>query len=1047
MPRRPLFSFVCSTFLTLFISQIAVSQNLANPTTEIDGIHFTLAEGLRIEKVAGEPLIKWPIVADWDNQGRLVVAESAGVAKPIAEHNETKHHQLIRLVDTNNDGKFDKRIVAADQLAFPEGVLCIGNDVLVSAPPLIWKLIDADGDGVCENREVWFDGQTITGCANDLHGPYLGPDGWVYWCKGAFAAQTHDLINGGTLQSSAAHIFRRWIEGGPIEPVMTGGMDNPVEVAFTPEGERFFTSTFLQQPGGGLRDGIAHAVYGGVYGKENSVLANHPRTGPLMPIMTQLGPAAPSGLACLQSDRLTQFAEHNEARALVAALFNLQKVTAHQLVPEGAGFRTIDHDLVVADRIDFHPTDVLEDADGSLLVVDTGGWYDLCCPTSRIDQKTASGGIYRISSDKTAAVDFTRGPVVVSSAPEHASATASQLYDPRPWVRRQAGLALTQAGDAAIASLDEILRDADRSVDDRRTALWALSQSGSPAAIAVISEYLRDPSPLILQAACHAVSIHRDANSRSSVELLLKHPSHAVRRVAAEALGRIGNAASAAPLLSACEQAGDDRHLEHSLLYALIEITQTNPIDLVQMADSDTQLRSALLVLDRVGRSNQVELAQFFTALSSDDSKLRDIAAEILAKHPQWASQSIDKIREMYFQLNAEDSATADNLTGLVVGWKNEPLMQEMVADWIENAPAAKPSQQLFLASQLSQLAPTKMPQNWVDGIASWLPASSESVQRALTENLARIQIEVADSPQLLETMMGIARQSNLVVPRLRVLAALPVGYSVDDAELETEVVACFLSDDETLSPLASKVLQRVKLSDASSLVDELPRVPSQSLATAIEAVHRASNDTIQAKMLAGLASLPAAKTLPQTYLTSLYRNASAELQEQAQQTSADLMRPPADVKKTVDKMLARLHIGDPVRGFQVFRGSKASCSACHKIGYVGHDVGPELTHIGASRTPDALLEAILFPSARQEQSYQGSRVLTVDGQVYNGLVKRRTPESIELQVNAEQSVVIPSDEIEILQSSEVSVMPAGLAEQLTIEELSDLMAFLQSAK
>ena len=48
---------------------------------------------------------------------------------------------------------------------------------------------------------------------------------------------------------------------------MTGGMDNPVEVAFTPGGERIFTTTFFQHPQAGRRDGLIHAVYGGVYGK------------------------------------------------------------------------------------------------------------------------------------------------------------------------------------------------------------------------------------------------------------------------------------------------------------------------------------------------------------------------------------------------------------------------------------------------------------------------------------------------------------------------------------------------------------------------------------------------------------------------------------------------------------------------------------------------------------------------------------------------------------------------------------------------------------
>ena len=336
MLNRPVFCCLCIAALICVSTTGADAQQDGPPNqTVIDGIRFSLADGLRIEKVADESLIRWPIVVDWDHQGRLVVAESGGVGWPIVEHNQQKLHKIVRLADTDGDGKFDERIVAAEGLAFPEGVLCIGSDILVSAPPVIWKLTDADGDGVCESRKVWFDAKTVTNCANDLHGPYLGRDGWIYWCKGAFGNQTHQLLDGRTLESSAAHVYRRKLDGGPIEPVVSGGMDNPVEVAFTPEGEKFFTSTFLQHPSGELRDGIAHAVYGGLFGKDHAVLDGHVRTGPLMPIMTQLGPAAPSGLICLESNILIPVIGDVESqRTLVAALFNFQKVTAHQLVAE-----------------------------------------------------------------------------------------------------------------------------------------------------------------------------------------------------------------------------------------------------------------------------------------------------------------------------------------------------------------------------------------------------------------------------------------------------------------------------------------------------------------------------------------------------------------------------------------------------------------------------------------------------------------------------------------------------------------------------------------
>src|SRR5207253_2647388 len=209
---------------------------------------------------------------------------------------QKKAHRVLRLDPADQAGKFHKRTVFADKLAFPEGIMVYKGSVYVAAPPSIWKLTDTDGDGVADRRVEWFKGKTLTGCANDLHGPYLGPDGWIYWCKGAFAKQTYPRPASrgpaGEFVTRAAHIFRSRPDGTGIEPVMTGGMDNPVDVVFTPGGERIFTTTFLQRPGGGFRDGLIHAIYGGIYGKENNAVDGHPRTRPaLMPVLVHLGPA------------------------------------------------------------------------------------------------------------------------------------------------------------------------------------------------------------------------------------------------------------------------------------------------------------------------------------------------------------------------------------------------------------------------------------------------------------------------------------------------------------------------------------------------------------------------------------------------------------------------------------------------------------------------------------------------------------------------------------------------------------------------------------
>ena len=376
---------------------------------ELDGHPFILAEGFSMERAAGPELVERPITANFDELGRLYVSESSGTNDPVKQQVVDRPHRILRLEDTNHDGIFDTRTVYAENLMLPEGTLWHAGSLYVCAPPEIWKFTDTNNDGVADSREVWFDAKTLTGCANDLHGPYLGPEGYIYWTKGAFAEQTYPRPGKPDVKTRAAHIFRRKADGtGPIEPVMTGGMDNPVDVVFTPEGERIFTTTFLVTPGGGQRDGLIHAIYGGIYGKDHGPLRehNHVWTSPeLMPPLVHLGPAAPSGLTRYESHAFGPDYLDN----LFACCFNMHKITRHVLAPKGSTFEATTEEFLSSPDVDFHPTDIIEDADGSLLVVNTGGWYKLCCPTSQLHKPDVLGAIYRIKRTGAPTLNDPRG--------------------------------------------------------------------------------------------------------------------------------------------------------------------------------------------------------------------------------------------------------------------------------------------------------------------------------------------------------------------------------------------------------------------------------------------------------------------------------------------------------------------------------------------------------------------------------------------------------------------------------------------------------------
>ncbi len=1025
---------------------------------QVGDITFRTPPGLSIERVASSPLVQRPIVATWDDAGRLLVLESAGVIDRDAERQGSRPHRLIRLVDDNGDGSFDRRILAAEDLSFPEGVLAIGNSVLVSAPPVIWRLIDDDRDGICERREIWFDGGTWTDCYNDLHGPYLGPDGWIYWCKGAFAQQSHAEFKGKPLVSSAAHIFRRRLEGGATEAVMTGGMDNPVEVAFNRQGERFFTSTFVQHPAGGRRDAVVHAIYGGVYGKPHDPIRGHLRTGNLMPIMTHLGPAAPSGLSRLNGQSLIDDSQlfklandQHEEQFLVAALFNLQKVTIHRLLPDGATYRTEDRDLLLADRVDFHPTDVLEDADGSLLVIDTGGWYDLCCPSSALDQRAAVGGIYRISSPTCDRRNNARGQGLDWSRIGLAAAI-DRLSDKSWWIRRQALRWIEKHAKNAENGLAKHLAQQTQSIESRLDALWCLCRIGSAEAQRIIVAALDDPHPEVRQAAALSIAVHRWPAKPSLQRLVQSDSSAAVRRAAAEALGRVGDSSTVEALMDvvAHEMFDNDRVLQHSILFAMMEIDRPEMLAKYLDVNDARQRYAAMRVLGEL-KSNLLSPDFVLAAVSSPDARIRELAVEMLKQNPQW-SAALSQPLAAIWSSSAVNPADRVALLSIIGGWYQQGEVEQLLQSNLLAAPKATLIQQTLLVEALETTRPASLPVSWSEPLANWL--DSESLPDQLRERLASwlgaVTLDSTNDPVLIRVLIRLAeaRRDDLS-QAINFARALPNQAELSESLTNALIDIVVDPEPDPLKSPAARLLARLKLSgnQARKLAGHLESIEPPNLLSIVTAIANVGDDSIDQQLLANLASIPGVRSMSTDALLAVYRQRGAPLRELAGQTVAAMVQPPADVEQALQELEADLAAGDPLHGMQVFRSSQANCSACHQVAYVGGQSGPDLSRIGAIRSRRELLEAIVFPNLRLEQSYRSVKILMNDGLIYNGLVERENADSLDLITGPDQRVRLAVADIDQRLPSDVSIMPSGILDSLNHQQLADLLAFLQSRR
>ncbi|MBI3735398.1 dehydrogenase, partial [Candidatus Sumerlaeota bacterium] len=340
---------------------------MAEPADTLSSLR--VPDGFEISRVATGDQIPFGMCMAFDETGRLFVTESTGKnlsGQEMAEHPECR----VRLLeDTDGDGVFDKSKIFADKLSLPMGAQWYLGSLYVAAPPDFVRLDDADGDGVSEHREIIHHGWNVKNTAS-LHGPFLGPDGYMYLTHGRHGYKI-TTKEGDTLEGLAPRLWRCRPDGTKLERVCGGGFDNPVELVFTPAGEMVITMTYFTDPQNGQRDALLHLVEGGVYSKNHECVAEFKRTGDFMPVMSKFARIAPAGLMRYRGKGFGAEFEGN----LFSSQFNPHRVQRHILARDGATFHTEDSDFLVSTDPDFHPTDVIEDADGSLLVLDTGGWY------------------------------------------------------------------------------------------------------------------------------------------------------------------------------------------------------------------------------------------------------------------------------------------------------------------------------------------------------------------------------------------------------------------------------------------------------------------------------------------------------------------------------------------------------------------------------------------------------------------------------------------------------------------------------------------------
>lgn len=1021
----------------------------------LDEGDFTVAKGLTVSGAVTEGLIKHPMMATLDDMGRLYVAESSGVNLNKEELLKEKPHSIKLLTDTDGDGVYDKATTFADQMTFPQGALWIYDSLYVMSPPGLWYLEDTDDDGVADKREMLVSGFEFTGNAADVHGPFLHPNGRLYWCHGRKGHEVKDPKTGQLVSSAkGARIWSCQIDGGDVRVHAGGGMDNPVEIDFTETGEIIGSvNLFYGKPRG---DVLVHWLHGGTYPRfdQGSVLSEFKKTGPLLTEIHNFGHVAVSGMCRYRSGVLNE--EWKDQ--WLTSHFNSNQITMTKVTKDGSSFKAGETQTIFQlTRPNAHLTDVLEDRNGDLLVIDTGGWFRKGCPTSQVARPDVSGSIYRISKKDLPfkQADF---PTVEEWAAFDPIQVADQLKkSTHRFIQDRVVTEFAIRGHSSIPEIRMILEDPESTPDQRRNCVWALARmrfSDSPDLIAMA---LRDSDPTVQIAACNAVSVtrswqqiaenepnelvyelQRNKTISGALASLVRSAEPEVARNAVVALGAMAEVRAIGSLFGRVGRKEVDRALQHAITYALIEMEDSEAVLKTLRSGNAAQQNVAMWALEGM-EEYQLGILDVVLYLDSENDSLRNTVARIAKQHPEWDAAIANQFYLFTDELTPQKEA---QIMELAPHFANTPPILSFVG-YLLNHESPEVS---GLARKLLPVFPAyEFQEDWKDPFVAWL--KNKDNRDSALDSLLNTNTGLFD-----EELTAIAEdESNSPIVRIKALQAQSATKNKVLSDASFDLIKSILETgkDAALRSQAIQILEKSGLRTAQrNEVAKLLGTADPIELPRLFKLFRTIPDEAQAKLLAeNLPKSPGFGVLNMAEVRAKFSGFDAALREPVDKAIDSVEKEKGLRKERMAGLIKDFKKGVPENGRKHFEQGKGACVTCHKIGETGKDIGPDLSTIARIRQPADLVESIMYPGetiARDFESYLIT--LKNDGQ-HIGVIHKETETTVYLTELTGIVRELNRAQIKSIQRNPQSLMPMGLDQSMSRQELLDLVSYLMTLK
>jgi putative membrane-bound dehydrogenase-like protein len=986
-----------SRFINHYVDSLMTEAQKRLPENSLVGIK--MAEGLVVKTFATEPMLMNPTDIEVDARGRVWVLEAYNY-RPAINGNPTKKEgdRIVILEDKDGDGKADEsKIFYQDKsLNAPLGIAVLGNVVIVSQSPYVWKLTDTDGDDKADKKEILFQGMEGEQHDHGMHAFVFGPDGKLYFNFGNEGRQLKDA-QGNIVKDQFGKeispknyqegmVFRCNLDGSEVE-CLGNDFRNNYEVAVDSygtmwqsdnddDGNKGVRINYVMEYGSfGYKDEISHASWNVNRTNIESEIPlrhwhlNDPGT---MPNLLQTGSGSPTGMIVYEGSLLPKTFQgqmiHCEPGHNVVRSYPVQKA--------GAGYSAEIVNIMKQENDQwFRPADVCVAPDGSLIVAD---WYDPGVGGHQAGDQVR-GRIYRIAPENTPY----KVPTMDLSTPEGAVAS---LQSPNLATRYLAWEALQKFSKTAENELVKLYNSENPRMKAR--AFWALSKLIDGKKYTELA--LGDANPDIKMAGIRAAR-QLKLDVISYLKPLVNSPDPQIRRECAIALH--GNkSAEAAELWAtlATQHDGKDRwYLEALGIGASENWDACFAAYLKKVADPTQTLSSR----DIVWRARTNESVEFLARLATDSkTDLKDRLRYFRAFDFNKGKSKSEILLAMLKGNSAEQNQI------------NQLALSSLDVDFVKTSPVAKAALKNlmlnlqgkpYLELQDKYLMPEENPRL----------LSMVSAGQNIRES-SEILIKSNEGLALVKQVINNPKQEALAIKLME-------GIRGNGSKTSLDLLQSVMFDKTKSMPMRREATRFLggSMSGEDFVLTYLKegKIQKNFIPVAVDGVSRAWRRNV--------------RTEATKYLGNVTNSTKSKL-------------PP------ISELVAMN--GDAKKGVEIFA---ANCSVCHQVNGEGMDFGPKLSEIGSKLGKDGQYLAIMYPDAGIGFGYEGWELKMKDGSVLNGIISSKTETDLVLKMPGGIVQNLKTSAVKSMKMMPNSMMPTGLMDGMSKEEAVNLVEYLAGLK